>query len=207
MIRATQHNLQVQPVGAEPWGYVVGAVDEAFMGFYWHVRRNARRLSRLMLAMLPLMVLLVGSCKTSEVTDNFAHKNDVTQLRAALFPDRVETPDYHPAGGYIARAQDFVQSNPAALTKLTEQEIGFLFGKPSMERRDADARIWQYKTPSCVMDVFFYGGDQSPVSYIDYRIKADLEQGSAPRTEPLGVRNQSKCLRKIVGGDFDSYRG
>lgn len=192
---------------AEPWGYVVGAVDEAFMGFYWHVRRNARRLSRLLLAMLPLMVLLVGSCKTSEVTDNFARKNDVTQLRAALFPDRVETADYHPAGGYVARAQDFVQSNPAALTKLTEQEIGFLFGKPTMERKDADARIWQYKTPSCVMDVFFYGGDQSPVSYIDYRIKADLEQGAAPRTEPLGMRNQSKCLRKIVGADFDSYRG
>lgn len=179
------------------------------MGFYWHVRRNARRLSRLLLAMLPLMVLLVGSCKTSEVTDNFARKNDVTQLRAALFPDRVETADYHPAGGYVARAQDFVQSNPAALTKLTEQEIGFLFGKPSMERKDADARIWQYKTPSCVVDVFFYGDHnaQDPVSYVDYRIKADLEQGAAPRTEPLPQQNQSKCLRKIVRGDFDSYRG
>ncbi|MDF3024632.1 MAG: hypothetical protein K0R10_1993 [Alphaproteobacteria bacterium] len=196
---------------AEPWGYVVGAVDEAFMGFYWHVRRNARRLSRLLLAMLPLMVLLVGSCKTSEVTDNFSKLDAVTQIRAALFPDRVAeaAADYRPASGYVARAQDFVQSNPAMLTKLTEQEIGFLFGKPSMERKDADARIWQYKTPSCVVDVFFYGDHnaQDPVSYVDYRIKADLDPSAAPRTEPLPQQNQSKCLRKIVGGDFGQYRG
>lgn len=215
MIRATGHNPLGRPFVAAPKrgvaGFLVAALDEAFMGFYWHLRRNARRVARLTLTLLPLMVLLVGSCKTSETAETRNTRDQVTQLRAALFPDRAEAqgPGYRPAGGYVARAQDFVESNPAALTKLTEQEIGFLFGKPSMERRDADARIWQYKTASCVVDFFFYGDDrtENAVSYVDYRIKSDLEQGATARSEPLPQRSQSKCLRKIVGGEFESYSG
>ena len=194
-------------------GWLIGLVDGAFMGFYSQTRRNARRLTRLGIALLPLMMLLVGSCKTSQVSDNFLGQTKTAQFRAALFPDRVtaQGTDYHPASGYVSRAQKFVEGDPNALSRLTEQEIGYLFGKPSMERKDADARIWQYKASGCVVDFFFYDDknakNASPVSYIDYRLKADLEPGSAPRSEPVTAHSQSKCLRKIATGDFPTFGG
>ena len=183
------------------------------MALYRHMRRNARRLTRLGFALVPLMMLLVGSCKVSEVSDNFTGQEKMAQLRSALFPDRAVERDgsYTPAGGYVSRAQKFVESDPAALTRLTEQEIGFMYGKPSMERKDADARVWQYKTASCVVDFFFYddkdGRAESPVSYVDFRLKQDLDAATAPRTEPVSERGQGKCLKRIVSGSFDSFKG
>lgn len=182
------------------------------MGFYGHMRQNARRLTRLGFALLPLMMLLVGSCKMSEVTDNFTGKDETARLRTALFPDRhvVKNEAYRPAGGYVLRAQKFVEGQPEALSRLTEKEIGYLFGKPSMERKDAEARVWQYRTDTCAVDVFFYESgaeDGSPVSFVDYRIGADLDPEAAPRDEPLTERGQSKCLRRIVRGDFEPFNG
>lgn len=183
------------------------------MAFYCHMRRNARRLTRLGFALVPLMMLLVGSCKVSEVSDTFTGQEKASQLRAALFPDRAASHNggYMPAGGYVSRAQKFVEGDPKALTRLTEQEIGFMYGKPTMERKDADARVWQYKTAACVVDFFFYddkdGRDESPVSYVDFRLKQDLDGATAPRTEPVSERGQGKCLKRIVSGSFASTRG
>lgn len=191
---------------------MIGLVDDEFMALYFHARRNARRMARLGFAMLPLMMLLVGSCKVSEVSDNFSGAGKTAQLRAALFPDRaVQQGEYHPAGGYVSRALRFVEGSPESLKRLTEQEIGYLYGKPSMERKDADARVWQYRTEACVVDFFFYddkdGRDESPVSYVDYRMKQDLDPEAEPRTQPLSERGQSKCLKKIAGGDFQPVGG
>ena len=191
-------------LAAGPYAAAIGAVDDAFMGFYHQVRRNTRRFMRLMLALLPLMVLLVGSCKTSQVTNSFAGQTVVAQFRAALFPDRqtAREGDYRPASGYVARARDYVEGDPETLNHLTEQEVRYIFGKPAMQRRDADARIWQYRAGGCVVDFFFYDQkdmqDGSAVSYVDFRLKEDLEPGSAARLEPVSAHSQSKCLSKIA---------
>jgi hypothetical protein len=77
-----------------------------------------------------------------------------------------------------------------------------MFGDPTMQRRDADARIWQYKSGACVVDFYFYDDPahkgESAVSYVDFRLKDDPASG-APRTEPVSLRGQSKCLKKIAG--------
>lgn len=198
--------------GADPYAAAIGAVDDAFMGFYHEVRRNTRRIMRLMLALLPLMMLLVGSCKTSQVTNSFAGQTAVAQFRSALFPDRLAARDgsYRPASGYVARARDYIEGDPEALNHLTETEVNYLFGKPAMKRKDADARIWQYRAGGCVVDFFFYdqkdvanssviAHDGSAVSYVDFRLKQDLEPGSAARLEPVSAHSQSKCLAKIAG--------
>lgn len=192
-------------------GWIIQAADAAFMGLYAHARRNARRLTRLGIALLPLMMLLVGSCKVSQVSDSFAGQDKVAQLRTALFPDRAafRGQDYRPAGGYVLRARSFVAGDPAALASLTEKEIAYLFGKPALERRDADARVWQYRAENCAVDFFFYdagGKDGNPVSYVDYRLGQDLDPEAAPRAEPVPDRGRSKCLRRIAGG-FAAFSG
>jgi hypothetical protein len=187
----------------DPAAWLLGIADEAFMGFYAHMRRNARRITRLVIAFLPLMMLLVGSCKqSSTISDLFT---GVDQLRAALFPDRMIARDaaYQPAAGYVSRALGYVEGDPASLQHLTEQEIKFMFGEPAMKRRDADARIWQYKGGACVVDFYFYDDaahkGESAVAYVDFRLHDDLLPGTAPRTEPVSLHAQSKCLKRIAG--------
>lgn len=186
----------------DPSAWMLSAIDGAFMALYAQTRRNARRVAKLVIAFLPLMMLLVGSCKeAASMSDLFG----LDQIRAALFPDRVIARDaeYHPAAGFVSRAQDYVQADPSALMQLTEQEIGYMFGKPALERRDADARVWQYQSAACVVDFYFYDDpahhNESRVAHVDFRPRGDLLPGSAPRLDPVPARSQTRCLRKIAG--------
>jgi hypothetical protein len=186
----------------DPAALLIDLIDRSFMALYFETRKNANRLARLALALLPLMLLLVGSCKISALPASYAGASVVEQFRAALFPDHTAAADYVPARGYIARAQKFVESDPDSLLKLTEDEVSYIFGRPSMERRDADAHIWQYKSNACVVDVYFY---EQPgmthgynVAHVDFRMKEQLVPGIAVNDEAPSARRQSECLRKLA---------
>lgn len=159
------------------------------MAFYAETETNVRRLVRLAVALVPLMMLLVGSCKTGDMPASYGGNASVEQFRTALFPDRVNRGDgeYKPAPGYISRARKVVSGRPEWLSNLTEQEVSYMFGEPAMKRKDADARIWQYKKDGCIVDVYFYDGSANgnPVSYVDYR------------GEQAG--NKSRCLKALAG--------
>jgi hypothetical protein len=185
--------------GADPYAALVAVVDDAFMQLYAHARKNARRIARLALALLPLMVLLVGSCKTVDLSGSYSRSSDAEQIRTAFFPDRVKFTGaaYYPAEGYIARAQKYVSDVPGALEHLTSEDIGYLFGKPALTRRDADAKVLQYKADGCVVDFYFYG-DGKTVSYIDVRSRS-----LAPAALPEKAR--AKCIGHVIEeGDFSS---
>jgi hypothetical protein len=184
---------------------VVGFVDDSFMLFYSHVRRNARRITSLVITLVPLMALLVGSCKTTQTSD-FADNiysgaarpmtlsAAAEQFRATLFPDMAgfHGDHYAPAAGYVSEARGFVEDRPQTMKMLNRDEIGFLFGKPTFHRHDADAEVWQYKTKACVIDFYFYGKKQ--VSYIDARSKEQT---------PISPDEESTCLHHIDAQDFD----
>jgi hypothetical protein len=197
---------------------MIDLVDAMFMMVYRQTRKNSRRMTRLAVALLPLMMLLVGSCKTAQTTAANGVYSPSQEFRQALFPDHTATPagDYHPAQGYVSSARAYIEAAPEKLNNLTQQEIGYLFGKPNFHRRDADAEIWQYKSGYCVVDFYFYnnkpakddetvtGGDApipkntTAVSYVDFRMKTDLIAGSAPRTDLPSLREQSKCLAEVA---------
>jgi hypothetical protein len=189
--------------GFDPAGLLVDAVDGAFMGLYQETRRNAARITRIGLTLVPLMMLLVGSCKTESAELN-AMQAGVDYVRSALFPDRALARDagYTPAAGYVARAQSYVSGDPSVLTRLTQQEIVYMYGKPTMERRDADARIWQYRGDGCVVDFYFYDDkshpNESSVAYVDYRLKGDLVPGTPANDSRASMRHQRRCLKKIA---------
>jgi hypothetical protein len=190
---------------------MIDLVDAMFMMVYRQTRKNARRMTHLAVAILPLMMLLVGSCKTAQTTGAEGAYSPSQQFRQALFPDRAAAPagDYHPAQGYVSSARAYIEAAPEKLNSLTQQEIGFLFGKPNFHRRDADAEVWQYKSGYCVVDFYFYNGqtakgdapkskNDNAVSYVDFRMKTDLVAGSAPRMDTPSLREQSKCLAEVA---------
>ena len=45
---------------------------------------------------------------------------------------------------------------PYDLVGLDGQSLETLLGKPGLVRRDYPAEVWQYRSPSCVLDVYFY---------------------------------------------------
>lgn len=188
---------------------MLDALDRAMLGFYRQVRANARRITQFVAVLLPLMLLLVGSCKTSQMPASYGSVAGPDQFRIALFPDRVNFTgvSYYPAEGYIARARQFVAGDPDTLTMLTEQEIVYLFGKPAMRRKDADATIWQYRNEACVVDFYFYDQpgleDQSRVSYVDVR---RLDHGKM-KFKTVSAAKKSDCFETVVEeGDFSGTR-
>jgi len=180
------------------------------MMLYSHVRRNSRRLTHLVVTLLPLMVLLVGSCKTAQMPLAYANNTESEQFHTALFPDRANFHgvNYSPAAGYVSRAKTFIASQPQSLMMLTQQEISYIFGKPTLHRQDADAEVWQYKTGSCVVDFYFYNDGQSrgqnQPSYVDMRMKDELTPGSAARSTPVTPGEKSDCLHEAMTREFFS---
>lgn len=167
------------------------------MGLYQEARKNSRRLTRMVVTLVPLVMLLVGSCKTADMPGAYGSNNGREQFRMALFPDRVNFKgvNYHPAQGYISRAREFVADAPDTMKLLTDEEVGYIMGAPAMQRRDAgvNAKVWQYRTDSCIVDVFFYDGN---VSYVDMRAKQD---GDVKAGSSLGDKNaRGACLEEAA---------
>lgn len=187
----------------DPYEAIVDLLDQAMLSLYAEVRR----IVRFVVVLLPLMLLLVGSCKTS-APDSAAYQPPAAEdrFRTALFPDRVNFKgmSYYPAEGYIARARSFVSSDPETLSMLTEREITYLFGKPTMERKDASASVWQYKTRACVVDFYFYDQpgleDESRVSYVDVR---RIGKDGRMQFKTVSEARQSDCFETVIDeGNF-----
>lgn len=180
------------------------------------LQKNANRITRLAMTFLPLMFLLVGSCKTAELPGAYGSSAAPEQFRIALFPDSVayEGDNYKPAAGYVSRARSFVSGYPDTVMMLTSQEVAVMFGQPTFVRADADAKIWQYQDKDCVLEFYFYESTtgekkQAPaVSFYDVRSKTEITPGMAEQgLQPLPNRQKSKCFEKVQDkGDFSSTR-
>ena len=63
---------------------------------------------------------------------------------------------------------------PKALIGHSGREVAGWLGEPHLKRRDPPAQMWQYRSPSCVLDFFLYarpGGDDlaHEVSHVEIR--------------------------------------
>jgi hypothetical protein len=185
---------------ADPYAALVAVLDDGFMQLYAHARRNARRMTRIAVTLLPLVMLLVSSCKTASMNESGLVSSKSEQVRSALFPDRsLSSGDgYFPAAGYLARARGYIADAPEILALLTDKEIGYLFGKPSLARKDADVRVLQYKAESCIVDFYFYGdfhkkADRA-VSYVDVRLQDAVVSPDTILPEKL----RAQCIGHIL---------
>lgn len=89
----------------------------------------------------------------------------------------------------IARlpAPDF-QTLKKKLIGLDSGAVSQLLGEPAFRRRDAPARVWQYRGARCVLDVFLYDeGAAARVRYVDLRSKE------------VSVPADTDCLIDILG--------
>lgn len=53
----------------------------------------------------------------------------------------------------------FSLTEMASLTRMSDRQLTQRLGAPDFTRHDAPAEIWQYRSASCVLDVFLYPED------------------------------------------------
>lgn len=53
----------------------------------------------------------------------------------------------------------FSLTEMASLTQMSDRQLTQRLGAPDFTRHDAPAEIWQYRSASCVLDVFLYPED------------------------------------------------
>ncbi len=61
------------------------------------------------------------------------------------------------AGGpFGAGAGPAAPADPNTLIGLAPQQIGEALGVPELQRREPPAEVWQYRTTTCVFDLYLY---------------------------------------------------
>jgi hypothetical protein len=76
---------------------------------------------------------------------------------------------------------------PADLVGLDGLSLEHLLGKPGLVRRDYPAEVWQYRNPSCVLDVYLYPDDE--------RLTVTHAEARAPKIAGDPLR---PCIAKLA---------
>lgn len=56
----------------------------------------------------------------------------------------------------IGSSESAASADPATLIGLAPQQIGEALGVPELQRREPPAEVWQYRTTTCVFDLYLY---------------------------------------------------
>ena len=65
---------------------------------------------------------------------------------------------------------ELVSADPATLTQLLPSEIETVFEKAQLVRQDADASVWQYRSKSCSLKLYFSSAKSGAIAH--YTISA-----------------------------------
>ena len=65
---------------------------------------------------------------------------------------------------------ELVSADPATLTQLLPSEIEVLFEKAQLVRQDADASVWQYRSKSCSLNLYFSSAKSGAIAH--YKISS-----------------------------------
>lgn len=77
----------------------------------------------------------------------------------------------------VLGVRQFVRSNPDNVLQLKGRDIMAAFDVPELVRDETPSTLWQYRTESCVLDVYFKSSDakveNAPVVYYEVRSRQD----------------------------------
>jgi hypothetical protein len=124
-----------------------------------------------------IMLVTLQACdKTGPAPGSTDIGSDPSAIASAApnrtFQDtRPKEPPVAPAKPALTDAE----RDPHRLLKMNLQSVSTLLGKPQFVRREASARVWQYRTELCVLDVFLYDTvSQLEVIHYEFRSATDL---------------------------------
>lgn len=84
---------------------------------------------------------------------------------------------------YARSMQESVAATPDMLLKLAGEDVRLILAAPDLARVDLPSVVWQYRTASCVLDVYLDAGrgdaDQARVAYYEARSRSGEDMGAA----------------------------
>jgi hypothetical protein len=139
-------------------------------------------------SVMAVCLLLVGSCNTAQVSgilSSILHNNkDIASLSQGQLMR------------YAYDLQNVSAEDPENLEQFTSRDITLMLAKADLERKDYPSVIWQYRSESCVLDVYFQADDEqdmtdAPVAYYELRERGLVTRASE---NPVGAWN---CLQSL----------
>ncbi len=91
------------------------------------------------------------------------------------------------SGGGFMGGMASAPSDPDALIGLAPQQIGEALGMPELQRSEPPAEVWQYRTSTCVFDLYIYDEDEGRRA-VHY----------TARSRSNGAVDAAQCLGSIV---------
>ena len=119
-----------------------------------------------------LLLVTVQACETHQPDSASVETADALVVVAPPTAPPVSSAD-SPRQASIsppAPALSAADRNPRRLLRMSPQDLSVLLGKPQFVRREAEARVWQYRSEACVLDVFLYHVEAThEVTHFEFR--------------------------------------
>lgn len=119
------------------------------------------------------LAAILAACVTTEPAATGAGKGAASQASAPSSSNVAPTQELADrprtrAGGPRAPAR--VDLDPEQLLNTEQATVSSLLGRPGYERHEQDAKVWQYRSGRCVLDVFLYRNEEVwRVAYFEFR--------------------------------------
>ena len=107
--------------------------------------RNPRRCA--LGALFCVSLFLVGSCNTSAQHNGLSFADASSSDFAGMSKGELMQHAYE--------LQNITAEKPDALTDLAAREVSLMLAEPDLERKDLPSVVWQYRSQSCVLDVYY----------------------------------------------------
>ena len=104
-------------------------------------------------------LLILSGCEGLEERGQLEPMSSKTVARTSFHKLPRKTPDNVASGTKIVHVVprfSKVERNPIRLLKMGEGKLNQILGPPGFVRREASARVWQYRTTSCVLNLYLY---------------------------------------------------
>ncbi|HEY8192223.1 MAG TPA: hypothetical protein VIG74_07345 [Alphaproteobacteria bacterium] len=97
---------------------------------------------------------------------------------------------------YGRTVRETLFKKPDTILKLIGDDILLALAQPDLKRVDGAGQIWQYRSDSCVLDVFLQSGN-----VVHYEMRQREKAALLPREQktPSPVQNKAACLKTMVG--------
>lgn len=109
---------------------------------------------------------------------------------------------------YAYDLQNATAENPDALKGMTARDVSLMLAEADLQRQDKPSVVWQYRSESCVLDIYFLAEDvealeTKPIAHYELR-----ERGLVTRTaeNPVAAWNCFQSLylerQKVIEAGF-----
>ncbi|PJB73778.1 MAG: hypothetical protein CO093_00060 [Alphaproteobacteria bacterium CG_4_9_14_3_um_filter_47_13] len=99
---------------------------------------------------------------------------------------------------YAAVLGKFVIGNPEKIYRLIDRDFLVMFHEPDLKRQDGETGIWQYRTESCVLDIYFGSAQQGLRPVIHYEVRPrQMAEFISVNSLPGYKIDNAACLQEI----------